>query len=158
MQLFRTISYTEFTSGAGITTHATQRARKSPFAMLMEWYAINILHLGKMSSAAFNDDGRASRSDGGSQSGYVITACHIDLTTGKEATVSLVDWKSWRLKRVGSSSLSAECKSMAETLDIHECHPLHCWQLSLGISPARKMMYQDEELTKCTPGSARYIV
>ena len=70
-----------------------------------------------MRFCAFHDAGWASRLDGSSQGGYMSFACHAQLLDGHEATVNLIDWKSWKLKRVCRSSLAAECQSMAEALD-----------------------------------------
>ena len=67
--------------------------------------------------SAVHDAGWASRPDGSSQSGLMIFSCHKDLLDGTEAALSLLDWKSWKLKRVCRSSLSAECHAMAEALD-----------------------------------------
>ena len=41
-----------------------------------------------------------------------------DLFEGEEAKVSIMDWKSWKLKRKVRSSLAAESQALAEAVDV----------------------------------------
>ena len=75
----------------------------------------------------------------------MIFACHSDLLDGEEATVNLLDWKSWKLKRVCRSRLSAECQSMAEALDNMNFFRLF-WQMMVGQSTCGTKIDQDLEL------------
>ena len=101
--------------------------------------------------SAFHDAGWASRPDGSSQGGYMVFACHKDLLDGKEATISLIEWKSWKLKRVCRSSLSSECQAMAEALDNLNFVRLF-WEMLLGRLPSGLKIDQDSilnEAPKC---------
>eukprot|EP00974_Lingulodinium_polyedra_P014447 1399657-Lingulodinium_polyedra.AAC.1 len=44
-------------------------------------------------------------------------ACDKVLLDGKDSPVSMIDWKSWKLKVVCRSSLSVACQAIAEGLD-----------------------------------------
>ena len=96
---------------------------------------------------AFHDAGWASRPDGSSRRGLMIFACHKDLLDGKEAPLSLLEWKSWKLKRVCRSSLSAECQAMAEALDTLNFVRFF-WEILTGRSKVMTKIDQDFELTK----------
>ena len=54
---------------------------------------------------------------GASQGGYIVYAADVDLVSGKEAKFSIIDWKSWKLKRVCRSSLAAETQAFSDALD-----------------------------------------
>ena len=77
----------------------------------------------------------------------MIHACHKDLLDGKEATVSLLEWKSWKLKRVCRSSLSAECQAMAEALDVLNFVRFF-WEFLVGRAKVSLKIDQDVELTR----------
>ena len=77
----------------------------------------------------------------------MIFGCHKDLFDGKEATVSLLDWKSWKLKRVGRSSLSAECQAMEESLDMQN-YMRTCLEILVGRAPQGQRINQDDTLAK----------
>ena len=62
----------------------------------------------------------------------MVSARHQDLIDGTEAAMSMLEWMSWKLKRVCSSSLSAECQAMAEALD-----DMNCVRLLLGAACSR---------------------
>jgi hypothetical protein len=102
--------------------------------------------------SAFHDAGWASRPDNSSQGGLMIFACHKDLLDGKEATISLIEWKSWKLKRVCRSSLSAECQAMAEALDTLNFVRFF-WQILTGKSKVTPKIDQDHELTQAPMSS-----
>jgi len=78
------------------------------------------IELSKLSMVTYHDAGQGSRPDGSSQGGYLIAVAHNSILDGKECKVSLLDWKSFRLKRVARSSLSAEVQAFAEALDALE--------------------------------------
>ena len=101
----------------------------------------------QMSFVAFHDAGWASRPDGSSQGGYMIMACNQRLLDGQDSQISLIEWKSWKLKRVCRSSLSAECQAMAEALD-NLNFTRFFWEILLGKSTIHTRVDQDEELSK----------
>ena len=121
------------TSGVGITKasilNAQKIIRKAHARIDVE---IKIRHIAPrdVRFAAFHDAGWASRPDGSSQGGYFIASCHHKLLEGEQATLSVLDWQSWKLKRVCRSSLSTECQAMTDALDNLFC-------LSLLGSPSR---------------------
>eukprot|EP00974_Lingulodinium_polyedra_P070468 6819151-Lingulodinium_polyedra.AAC.1 len=49
--------------------------------------------------ATFHDAGWAARPDGCSQGGYIVMACDKPLLERRDSPVSMIDWKSWELKR-----------------------------------------------------------
>ena len=65
----------------------------------------------------FGDAAWAVRPDGSSQGGFLIYASHKSLMDGKEVPMSILDWKSWKLKRKVRSSLAAESQAMADLVD-----------------------------------------
>ena len=60
------------------------------------------------------------RRDGSSQGGSLIVAADKRILNGFEATPTMVDWKSYRCKRVVSSFLAGETQAYVETLDMLE--------------------------------------
>ena len=60
------------------------------------------------------------RRDGSSQGGSLIIAANKPILDGFEATTTMVDWKSYRCKRVVRSSLASETQAYVETLDLLE--------------------------------------
>ena len=60
------------------------------------------------------------RRDGSSQGGSLIVAADKRILNGFEATPTMVDWKSYRCKRVVSSYLAGETQAYVETLDMLE--------------------------------------
>ena len=77
----------------------------------------------------------------------MIFGRHKDLFDGKEATVSLLGWKSWKLKRVCRSSLSAECQAMAESLDMQN-YLRTCWEILVGRASPSQRIDQGDILAK----------
>ena len=57
---------------------------------------------------AMTDAAWGVRADGSSQGGYVILACHKKILDGYESDFSVIDWRSFKLLRMASSSLHAE--------------------------------------------------
>ena len=105
------------TSGSGITKASILNAQKvirKAHARINVEIKIRPIDTKDLRFSAFHDAGWASRPDGSSHGGYIIAACHKDLFDDKQAGVSVLDWKSWKLKRVCRSGLSAECQAMAE--------------------------------------------
>ena len=60
------------------------------------------------------------RRDGPSQGGSLIIAADKRILDGFEATTTMVDWKSYKCKRVERSSLAGETQAYVETLDMLE--------------------------------------
>ena len=53
---------------------------------------------------SFSDSSWANRSDGSSQGGQLHLIADKDILDGKQPWASMIDWKSWKLKRVTRSS------------------------------------------------------
>ena len=60
------------------------------------------------------------RRDGSSKGGSLIIAADKRILDGFEATTTMVDWTSYKCKRVVRSSLAAEPQAYVETLDMWE--------------------------------------
>ena len=73
--------------------------------------------LHRLPIGAFTDAAWAVRPDGSSQGGYLLFFSDTDLFEGKEADISIMDWKSWKLKRKVRSSLAAESQALADAVD-----------------------------------------
>ena len=80
---------------------------------------INIpsIPLKRLTLGTFTDAAWAVRPDGSSQGGYLLFFADKDLLDGKESSVSIMDWKSWKLKRKVRSSLAAESQALADAVD-----------------------------------------
>ena len=65
----------------------------------------------------FTDAAWAVRPEGSSQGGYLLFFADRELLDGKEAKLSIMDWKSWKLKRKVRSSLAAESQALADAVD-----------------------------------------
>eukprot|EP00974_Lingulodinium_polyedra_P070889 6861665-Lingulodinium_polyedra.AAC.2 len=74
-------------------------------------------------------------------------ACDAVFLDGKASPVSMIDWKSWKRKRVCRSSLSAECQAMAEALDTLNSIRLF-WEVLVGHITVTARIYQYFQLTK----------
>ena len=108
------------TSSAGVTKQSTQNAQKlirKAHARIGVEICVRHIDPEHLRFCGIHDAGWASRPDRTSQGGFMILGYGKELFNGKEATVSLLDWKSWNLERVCRASLSAECQAMAEALD-----------------------------------------
>ena len=79
---------------------------------------IHSVPLDNLTMGAFTDAAWAVRPDGSSQAGYLIYFADKSLLNGAEAPVSVMDWKSWKLKRKARSSLAAESQAMADAVDV----------------------------------------
>ena len=73
--------------------------------------------LNDLTFVGFGDCGWGVRRDGPSQGGSLIIAADKRILDGFEATTTMVDWKSYRSKRVVRSSLAGETQASVETLD-----------------------------------------
>ena len=136
------------TAGIGITRGAIQNTQKiirKAHARVDVGIRIKSINPDDVRFTAFHDAGWASRPDGSSQGGYMVFACHKDILTGKEATISLIEWKSWKLKRVCRSSLASECQAMAEALDNLNFIRLF-WELPVGRASIKLNIDQDSLL------------
>jgi len=76
--------------------------------------------LDRLCTVTFHDAGQGSRPDGSSQGGYVTVLADKDILDGKECKVTIMDWRSFKLRRVARSSLSAEVQAFSEALDATE--------------------------------------
>ena len=76
--------------------------------------------LDDLTFVGLGDCGWCVRRDGSSQGGSLIIAADERILDGFEATTTMVDWKSYRCKRVVRSSLAGETQANVETLDILE--------------------------------------
>jgi len=81
---------------------------------------IQSIPLDRIALVTFHDAGQGSRPDGSSQGGFIIIAADKAILDGKEQPVTILDYRSFRLKRVARSSLSAEVQAFAEALDATE--------------------------------------
>ena len=81
----------------------------------------------------------------------MVAACHKDLLDDKQAGISLLDWKSWKLKRVCRSSLSAECQAMAEAL-VNLIFVRLFWEVLIGrVKPTLRI--DQDDILKSAPTS-----
>ena len=76
--------------------------------------------LDDLTFVGFGDCGWGVRRDGSSQGGSLIIAADKRILDGFEATTTVVDWKSYKCKRVARSSLAGETQAYVETLDMLE--------------------------------------
>ena len=76
--------------------------------------------LDDLTLVGFGDCGWGVRRDGSSQGGSLIIAADKRTLDGFEATTTVVDWKSYRCKRVVCSSFAGETQAFVETLDMLE--------------------------------------
>ena len=81
---------------------------------------VSPIPLDDLTFVGFGDCGWVVRRDGSSQGGSLIIAADKRILDGFEATTTLVDWKSYKCKRVVRSSLADETQAYAETLDMLE--------------------------------------
>ena len=88
--------------------HAQMPTRASP------------IPVGDLTFVGFGDCGWGVRRDGSSQGGGLIIAADKRMLDGFEATTTMVDWKSYRCKRVVRSSPAGETQASVETLDMLE--------------------------------------
>ena len=85
------------TAGIGILKSSIQNAQKiirKAHSRIQVELTIKPIEPALLRLSAFHDAGWASRPDGSSQGGLMICACHRDLLEGKEATISMIEWKS----------------------------------------------------------------
>ena len=81
---------------------------------------VSPIPLGDLTFAGFGDCGWGVRRHGSSQGGSLIIASEKRILDGFEATTTIVDWKSYKCKRVVRSSLAGETQAYVETLDMLE--------------------------------------
>ena len=62
----------------------------------------------------WTDAALANRADGGSTGGFVVALTAPQMALGQRAPLTLVSWKSMKLKRVARSSLAAEVQAFSE--------------------------------------------
>ena len=78
---------------------------------------IQSIPLAELRFVVFHDAGWGVRPDDSSQGGYIVLATSASLLSGQEALVSVIDWKSWKLKRMARSSLASEAQAQADAVD-----------------------------------------
>ena len=78
---------------------------------------IQSIPMDRLAIGTFTDAAWAVRPDGSSQGGYLLFFADQALFEGKEASISIMDWKSWKLKRKVRSSLAAESQALADAVD-----------------------------------------
>jgi len=89
--------------------HAVRRARQHADQNLR----FSSIPVDKLSIMCHSDAAFAYAKAGATQAGYMISFTHADMDVGAECSWSPIYWKSARLPRVVSSTLSAEAQSMA---------------------------------------------
>ena len=93
---------------------------------------VSPIPLDDLTFVGFGDCGWGVRRDGSSQGGSLIIDADKRILDGFEATTTMVDWKSYKYKRVVRSSLAGETQAYVETLDMLEftrCFTLFFWTL-----------------------------
>ena len=81
---------------------------------------VSPIPLDDLTFVSFGDCGWGVGRDGSSQGGSLIIAADERILDGFEATTTMVDWKSYKCKRVVRSSLAGETQAYVETLDMLE--------------------------------------
>ena len=81
---------------------------------------VSPIHLDDLTSVGFGGCGWGVRRDGSSQGGSLIIAADKRIFDGLEPTTTMVDWKSYKCKRVVRSCLAGETQAYVETLDMLE--------------------------------------
>ena len=81
---------------------------------------VSAIPLDDLNFVGFGNCGWGVRRDGSSQGGSLIIAADRRILDGFEATTTMVDWKSYKCKRVVRSSLAGETQAYVETLDMLE--------------------------------------
>ena len=81
-------------------------------ALTFQAISLDRLHVGTFCDAAWG-----VRPDGSSQGGYLIFFADRALLEGKNALMKILDWRSWKLKRVCRSSLAAETQAFTDAID-----------------------------------------
>ena len=81
---------------------------------------VSPIPLDDLTFVGFGDCGWGVQRDGSSQGGCLIIAADERILDGFEATTTMVDWKSYKCKRVVRSSLAGETQAHVEPLDMLE--------------------------------------
>ena len=95
-----------------------------------------------MVMACFCDASWGTRKDGSSQGGYVIVLADQKFLQGEECWLTVLDFKSFKLKRKCRSSLSAECQAFSEAQDQVEYVKLF-FQEMMSEQPLNLKQYSD---------------
>lgn len=80
----------------------------------------NPIPIDNIRSISFSDSSWANRSDGSSQGGQLHMMADKDSVEGKQSWITIIDWKSWKLRRVTRSSLAGEVQAFSDCQDIQE--------------------------------------
>ena len=75
----------------------------------LEYHELIFLHWG--------DAGHNNRPTGGSTGGFVSGISTPDILNGNETQVSMIDWRSWKLRRPARGSNGSEAQGIAEAED-----------------------------------------
>ena len=81
---------------------------------------VSPIPLNDLTFVGIGDCGWGVRRDGSLQGGSLITAADKRILDGFGATTTVVDWKSYKCKRVVRSSLAGETQAYVETVDMLE--------------------------------------
>ena len=103
--------------------------------------------LDRLVLGVFTDASWGVRPDGASQGGYMIYAADKDILQGQEALMSILDWKSWKLKRVCRSSLAAETQAFTDAVD--QLNWVRLFMIEVLTSSALDLRKTDEILKLC---------
>ena len=68
----------------------------------------------------FSDSSWANRHDGSSQGGAIHLLADSSILNGQNPWASIIDWKSWKLKRITKPSLAGEAQAFSEAQDRQE--------------------------------------
>ena len=105
--------------------HAVRRAKQHADQSIR----FSHIPIDKLAIMCHSDAAFGNAKAGATQAGYVISFTHQDMNEGKECAWTPAFWKSSRLPRVVSSTLSAEAQSMS-------CASSMCEWLNLFVSEA----------------------
>jgi hypothetical protein len=103
-----------------------------------------------MVCCTFTDASHETRLDKSSQGGQLHVFADCCILDGKEAKITIVDWKSWKLQRVVRSSLAAEAQAFAEAQDQQEFINIFVLEC---LEPTGLKLSNLDEILSCLPAS-----
>jgi hypothetical protein len=96
----------------------------------------------------FCDAAWAVHPDGSSQGGFVTLLAPQSFRQGKATECSVLDYRSWKLRRVCRSSLSAESQALTDALDLQEF--ARVFKLELESAEGLDLRKSDIHVSKST--------
>ena len=99
----------------------------------------------------FSDSSWANRRDGSSQGGAIHLLADNAILEGQNSWASIIDWRSWKLKRITKSSLAGEVQAFSEAQDRQEW--LRAFWLEIFSFKGLNLKHIDDELIKDTPST-----